>query len=243
MHARIRSWLPMSALAMLLSACDPGGGGGGGGTPNVPAVLGPELNFPATNTVTCADGVVVQINPTFPQPTAFPGSTSCTYLGVSAGPVANQPVLQPSGPGTITGATIRVGAVTGPMRFVRMRLLYQNGFGPACCSAEQYGDVFTPSANADTTVPLSFAITFERAPPPTDTTTVVAQDYIALEVLAPSVPIPGIWRQNGGQEQFLNTEVWLPALSSQLPAPTQNLRSSGSFSGFLAAFNYTFVAR
>lgn len=235
----------VSAIALLVAAgCDGSvGGAGGGGGGGTPTVVGPALDFPASNTVTCADGVLVQINPTFPQPTSFPGSPSCTYLTISAGTAANQPVLQPSGPGTITSATIRVGAVTGPMRFVRMRLLYQNGFGPACCSAEQYADVFVPNANADTTVPLNFPITFETAPPPTDTTTVVAQDYIALEVLAPNVPIPGFWRQNGGQEQFLNTEVWLPALSSQFPAPTKNLRSAGSFSGFIAAFNYTFVPR
>jgi len=229
-------------IALALCACDsPSGGGGGTGQPLQPVTVGPELNFPATNTITCQDGVVIQINPTFPQPTAFPGSGSCTYLNISAGAAANQPVLQPTGPGTITGATVRVGPVTGPMRFIRMRILYQNGFGAACCSAEQYGDPFTPAPNADTTVALNFPITFEPPPPPLDTTTIVFQDYIALEVLAPDVPIPGIWRQNGGMEQFLNTEVWLPALSTQVAAPTQNLRSSGSFSGFLAAFNFTFV--
>jgi len=235
-----RSLFCAAALGAHLGACDSGGGGGGGGDP---IVVGPELNFPATNQLTCADGIIIQLNPSFPQPTAFPGSQSCTYLNTSAGMIANQPVLQPTGPGTITSATLRVGAVTGPMRFVRMRIIYQNGFGPACCSAEQYGDEFVPTPNSDTTVPLAFPITFERLPPPTDTTTVVANDYLALEVLAPNVPIPGIWRQNGGQEQFLNSEVWLPALSAQVPAPTANLRSAGSFSGFLAAFNFTFVPR
>lgn len=81
-----------------------GGDGGGGGT----STVGPALNFDPLSNVTCADGLVIQINPSFPQP------------------------------------------------------------------------------SATTTVPLNFPITFERAPPPTDTTTIMAQDLIALEVLAPN---------------------------------------------------------
>lgn len=223
-----------AALAVSLAACGGGGDGGGGG--GAATTVGPTLNFTPQSNVTCADGVVVQINASFPQPFAFQGATSCTILTISAGAAANQPTMQPPGPGTVTTATIRVGAVTGPMRFLRMRISYQNGFGAFCCSVEQVGQTFTPQANADTTVPLNFPIGFTQRPPPLDTTTIAFNDQIALQVLAPNVPIPGTWRRNGGQEQFLDTNLW-----QVLPAPGQNQRSAGSYSGFMPSFNFQFV--
>jgi hypothetical protein len=219
---------------VLLAAC-------GGG---VAEVVGPVLNFPATNTLTCQDGIIVQVNPTFPQPTAFEGAGSCLYLTTSAGPAANQPVMQPPRAGRVTSATLRAGPVTGPMRFVRMRVLFQHGLGAACCAVEQYGEVFVPAPNADTTVPLSFPITVEPLPAQGDLDTIAANDWIGLEVLAPDVPIPGIWRRDGGQEPFLDTSVWLPALSPQgVVAPSNNLRSTGSFNGFMPAFNFVLESR
>lgn len=235
--ARLRAWLGL-VCAGLLGACG-GGGDGGGGT----STVGPALNFDPLSNVTCADGLVIQINASFPQPFTFQGANSCLLVTFSAGSVAGLPATQPSGPGTVTSASVRVGPVSGPMRFVRMRILFQNGFGAACCSLEQVGAVFTPQPNATTTVPLNFPITFERAPPPTDTTTIIAQDLIALEVLAPNVPIPGVWTANGAPVTGLSSELWLPALSTQVNVPSNNLRSTGSFSGFLPSYNFTFAAR
>jgi hypothetical protein len=234
--------LPSAALALTVALTGCGGGGGdgggdaGGGGNGAATTVGPALNFAPTSGITCADGVVVQINATFPQPFAFQGAGSCTVLTVSAGAASNQPTMQPPGPGTVTTATIRVGAITGPMRFVRMRISYQNGFGAFCCSVEQVGQTFTPQPNADTTVTLNFPIGFTPKPPPLDTTTIAFNDQIALQVLAPNVPIPGIWRRDGGQEQFLDTNLW-----QVLPAPGQNQRSAGSYSGFMPAYNFQFV--
>ena len=225
----------VAATALLLGACGGGGGGEDGGAR--PAVtVGPTLNFSPLSNVSCADGLVIQINPSFPQPFAFQGAGSCAVLTVSAGAAAGQPVMQPLGPGRVTTATVRVGGVTGPMRFLRMRASFQNGFGAFCCSVEQIGATFTPQANADTTVTLNFPMGWTPLPPPTDTTTIAFNDRIALQVLAPNVPIPGIWRQNGGQESFLNTELW-----QALPLPGQNQRGVGSYSGFMPAFNFQFV--
>ncbi len=227
-------------LSLALAGCGGGGGGGGdgggGGSAAPAATVGPTLNFTPTSGVTCADGLVIQSNPAFPQPFAFPGANSCLVLTVSAGAAANQPTMQPPGPGTVTTATVRVGPVTGPMRFVRMRISHQNGFGTFCCSVEQVGPTFTPQANADTTVALNFPIGFTAKPPPTDTATIAFNDQIGLQVLAPNVPIPGIWRQNGGPEPFLDTSLW-----QALPAPGQNQRGAGSYSGFMPSFNFQFV--
>lgn len=221
-------------VAAALAGCGGGGGGDSGG--GTPVTVGPTLNFAPLSNVTCADGLVIQLNASFPQPFAFQGAGSCLVLTVSAGAAANQPTMQPGGPGVVTTATVRVGAVTGPMRFVRLRISYQNGFGAFCCSVEQFGPVFTPQPNADTTVTLNFPIGFTAKPPPTDTTTIAFNDQIGLQVLAPNVPIPGIWRRNGGQEPFLDTTLW-----QTLPAPGQNQRGVGSYSGFMPAFNFQFV--
>ena len=154
-----------------------GGGGGGGENGGGTAVtVGPTLNFSPSSNVTCSDGLVIQLNASFPQPFAFQGAGSAWSLTISAGAAANQPTMQPGGSGVVTTATVRVGAVTGPMRFVRMRISYQNGFGAFCCSVEQVGPTFTPQPNADTTVTLNFPSASRPSrrpptPPPSPSTT------------------------------------------------------------------------
>jgi len=189
------------------------------------------------NTFGCIDGYPLQSNPQFPQPFFGAGQQSClvlTFLASNTGASFTR--------ATATSASIRVGASTGPMRFVRMRILFSHRSQQQCCSVEQYGDVFTPTANAVTQVPLGFDMIFESVPPKEQLDTVVANDLIALEVLAPNVPIPGVWPSNGGAVQGTASYMWLPALSAQnVPAPSQQLLNyQGSYSGFVPAFNVTF---
>ncbi len=211
-----------------------GDGDGGGAT----VQLGPNLGaVPPGNLVTCADGYPVQINPGFPQPFTGQGAQSCLLVTFFPG-------AQPSTDGTVVSANLFVGAVTGPMRFVRARVLLQNPLGPACCSVEQFGEIFTPTPNTITTVPLGFAMTADHVPAPGDFTTIAAGDLIGLEVLSPTVPLPGNWTANGGAELALPNYAWFPALSARgLAVPTQNLRSEGSYSGFLPSYNIDFRAR
>ena len=154
--------------------------------------------------------------------------------------------LPPTGPaiagnGTAVSATIRVGAVTGPMKFVRMRVLNAAGqLRPACCSLEQYGQVFTPAANTTTTVALGFPMTFD--PGPSDEKMVQANDLIALEVLAPDVPLPGFWPNNGGQDATIANYLWLPALSTQgTPASSALLNYTAGYGGFVPTFTWTYA--
>lgn len=223
--------LALATLLVLAAACNSAAG---------PAVqVGPDLNFAPTNPVTCQDGYPVQINPSFPQPFTLQGAPSCLVLSFFGGEQAGVP-------GTVVSANIRVGSASGPMRFVRMRILFQNGqsgYDRACCSAEQFGAVFVPTPNAVTTVPLNFPMTRDPTPSPNDTTTIAAADLVALEVLAPNVPIPGVWTRNGGAQLDLPTYAYFPALSARVNAPSSNLRSEGSYSGFLPSFNLNFVRR
>lgn len=129
------------------------------------------------------------------------------------------------------------------MRFVRMRALYQHGTGVKCCSLEQYGETFTPGANAVTRVLLGFPMTEEPLPPPEDRATIIANDLVALEVLSPDVPIPGSWPNNGGADATVANYIFFPALSSaQVPAPSNQLLSyQGSFSGLVPSFQIEYV--
>jgi len=207
-----RIFLANLAMACVVSC------GSGGDADKTGAGLGPvtqvgdNLNFDPTNTVTCQDGAIIQ--------------------------------SQPSTSGVAVSANIRIGPVTGPMRFVKMRILFQNLLtGPerACCSVEQYGEVFTPQANATTTVLLNFAMTQNSVPPANDFTSIAVSDLVGLEILAPNVPIPGAWVNNGNPVLTLPNYLWLPALSVRSPnAPTENLRSEGSHSGFLPSYNLNF---
>lgn len=221
-------------LCLASSAC--GGGGGGGGAPKV---VGVDLGSVApNNAVTCGNGLPIGVFPNF---SFFGGNSSCTFLTFSPFD------LGPGASGTVTTASVRVGPVTGPMRFVKLRDLFQNTIGsngnPQCCAVEEYGTPFTPQANAVTTVTLNFRMTWDAVPPLLDQTTVAGQDHIGLEVLAPNVPLPGVW-VTGGQASPNATFIWLPAVSAQgfqaggigfPPIP-------GTYpSGFIPTISYTFV--
>ncbi|MEO8294387.1 MAG: hypothetical protein ABI613_02650 [Gemmatimonadota bacterium] len=223
------------AVASCLALVSCGGGDGGNGGNGQVVQVGNNLDFAPTSNVTCADGFPVQINATFPQPFTSQGAPSCLLISFFNGSGV-------SSPGTVVSANIRIGPVTGPMRFVKARILYQSATGQACCSVQQYGPIFTPQANAITTVDLNFQMTEDHVPAPADPT-IVANDLVALEVLAPDVPIPGVWTNNGGGDLTLPDYLYLPAMTTRgLNAPTQNLRSDGSYSGFLPSYNLNFRA-
>ncbi len=231
-------WL---ASGLLFCACNNNDGKNGAG----PIVAGPIVqvgtdlnNIPPTNTFTCADGYPIQANASFPQTFFGQGSTSCLLVTFFDG-------AQPSVPGTAVSANIRIGNITGPMRFVRARILVRNiltGPDRACCSVEEYGAVFTPAANSITTVPLNFRMAADHIPPANDLVTIAAGDLVGLEVLAGNVPIPGLWVNNGGSVLTLPNYLWLPAMSvrSGTNGPSQNLRSEGSYSGFMPSYNLNF---
>ncbi|MEO8138576.1 MAG: hypothetical protein ABI742_02965 [Gemmatimonadota bacterium] len=222
---RLMGLLSLAAAA----ACGGGGDGGGGAVIQV----GNNLDFVPDNGVVCADGYPVQINATFPQPFTGGGAPSCLLITFFPG-------SQPTTDGTVESANIRIGQVTGQMRFVRARVLYQHVTGAVCCSVEQYGPIFTPQANAITTVDLRFPMTEDHVPIPGDPR-IIANDLIALEVLGANIPIPGTWPNNGGSILALPNYAYFPAFTTRgLNAPTQNLHSDGSYSGFLPAYNLNF---
>ena len=224
----------VALVTLALAACGGGGDGGGGGN-RAARTVGPNLAaINPDNPIRCVDGYPVQ----------DPGGGGILFM-VSQGQgtclVLAQLEHNPGGPGVAVSATLKVGPVTGPMRFVRMRnTLSAIVGGEACCSLEQYGEVFTPAPNATTTVPLNFPLTWEpmSAPNPSP---VIVQDVIGLEILAPDVPWPGTFPLGGRNDLARTNTIYIPALSAQgLPAPTQNFRG-GTFNGFVPSFTYALV--
>lgn len=175
------------------------------------ATFGANLGNAPNSTATCGEGV-------FPYFSAPMGSPSCMYFSGAPGPSPYAPSS-----GTITAIHVRVGAVTGPMQAVVLRSLYQNKEGDpghpyyACCFVEHYGPVFTPQANAVTTVQTALSVTEEPTPAPDDFSTSAAGDFLALSVLAPNVPIPAF---ADGQSGYTG---YYPAPSEgTTPAPSPN---------------------
>ncbi|MBC7842072.1 MAG: hypothetical protein H7099_07160 [Gemmatimonadaceae bacterium] len=239
-----------AASFVLLAACGGDGGPAGGANNNNGArqvQLGQNLDGqPANNTVRCADGVPAQttayagffIRPTDFQP-AVPNANSCTLITYFDG--AQVPTS-----GTVVSANIKVGAVTGPMRFVRVRVLFQRNLPQdvqSCCSVEQVGVTFTPTPNAITTVPLNFAMTHEAIQPALAIGTTIAQDMVALEVLSPNVPIPGTWVNPPFGPNFVQANyIYWPAFTLNPANAGQNKRATAGFSGFMPSYNLNFVA-
>ena len=119
------------------------------------------------------------------------GSQSCMWSYIDTSPNT----LTAPRSGTVTTVRVKVGATTGPMRVNVVRFLFQQTGDPAHpLSAgpflEAYGPRFTPTATTTTTVPTSLVMQEDASPAPADTKTIQVIDALALEGLAPNVPIP-----------------------------------------------------
>jgi len=201
--------------------------------------FGADLNQPANNPITCADGWPNQLYPYGGYPFYDPGNSSCMWTGSGVA----QTLYAPSS-GTVTAVRVKVGPVSGQMQIAVVRTLYKNTFQPgkpeiACCVIERYGPAFTPQPNATTTVPTSLPMVEEATPAPTDTTTIAAGDLLALEVLEPNVPVPAYTATAGASEAAIPDFAWFPAPSQAgVPAPSPNVVSyNGDFSGYQVLMN------
>lgn len=159
------------------------------------------FNAPPANPSDCGSVPVPAFN--LNEPLLGPNggvATSCIWAHVptpaetAAGGGANVS-LEPPGTGTVTQVRVGVGPITGPMQVVVMRALYQNTVTPghpndACCTPVARSPVFTPRANAITTVPVSLPVREDPTPGPTDITTIATFDTLGLAVLAPGIPVP-----------------------------------------------------
>ncbi len=145
---------------------------------------------------TCAAGTwwVAELGLNLPNlvPVGDRGSCQFTASGFYNGAVFG---LSYGGVGTAKAARVKIGAITGRMRINVVRTLFQQTGNVASPSVttpflKQYGPIFTPTANAVTTVPLNLPLGSEATPDPSDIGTVAGTDWLALEVLDGNVPVP-----------------------------------------------------
>ncbi|MCB0828436.1 MAG: hypothetical protein KDB62_06480 [Solirubrobacterales bacterium] len=146
--------------------------------------IGANLNRPANATYGCE---------TVPGVNAFggrlflpSGQTSCTYMPSGSLGNLSEGTAAPSGASIATRVRIKVGNVTGPMRITVSRQLGSTTVGYTCCHFAGQSQVFTPRRNGIATVNVRLPLLSEVD----GVNGVITQDYLAISVLAPGVPIP-----------------------------------------------------
>lgn len=146
--------------------------------------VGADLNRPANATYGCElkPGVTAlggrQFLPS--------GQTSCTYMPTGSLGNFSEGTAAPSGFSVATRVRVKVGNVTGPMRITVSRQLGSTSVGLTCCHFAGQSQVFTPRRNGITTVNVRLPLRSEVD----GVNGQVIQDYLAISVLAPGVPIP-----------------------------------------------------
>jgi hypothetical protein len=116
----------------------------------------------------------------------FQRVASCSFTTSGALFNASESMIVP-GTGTITRVRVKVGRTTGPMRIAILQSLRRENSGEAaCCIGRRQSRVFTPRANAITTVPVNLpvAITFNRS------SRIYAFDSMFLTMESSRTPIP-----------------------------------------------------
>jgi hypothetical protein len=188
---------------------------GGVAAPSASAIpFGADLTRSANVNFDCT--VLPGPPPFGPGFTVLPSNAAtCTWINV--GSVANSQAgsfLAPAG-GTVTRIAVRVGPATGPMQVVVMRAFRDaNSLDPpVCCTEVARTPVFTPAANAVTTLATALPVRKDVVPDPVSNT--LTFDALGLSVLAPGVPIPAfdVGDHNPGNLNIPSAVVHFPAIA------------------------------
>ncbi|MFY9265613.1 MAG: hypothetical protein WAO61_09345 [Solirubrobacterales bacterium] len=190
--------------------------------------FGADLNRPANMTTDCT----TVAPPLWPIST---GASTCTWSTTAAtlSPLTESSVV-PAGNGLVTQVRVKVGPTTGPMQIVVMRALRHPNAAPdagaACCKSVATSAVFTPQANAITTIDTQFAVRNDKAPDPASG--VYNFDQLALSVLAAGVPIPA--HSTGNYSGLADSNVvFYPAWQSV----GQERADGGGMGGYVVLMN------
>ena len=173
------------------------------------ATFGANLGRTPDNTATCT------------QLQLIPVAGTCTVESVNF--ATGESSFPPSGEGVVSAVRLRVGPTTGPMQIVLEEALRQdNPFEAgkpnyACCSVVDASPIFTPTANAITTVPVNFRVVQSLSP---DSNGYFVDRHLALSILDPNVPIPASLSPNS------SVGGWFPAWSA---VGQQRVGPSGTF--------------
>ena len=146
-------------------------------------VFGANLNRPVNAAFDCR-GYPVGGPAYFFQPT---NANTCTWVGAGTTSFDLTETFGVPAAGVINAVRVKVGPATGPMQVTVLRSFRSTsgGTGFQCCFHAGETAVFTPAANAVTTVATALPVRNDLDPAFGET-----RDYIGLTVLAPGVPIP-----------------------------------------------------
>ena len=210
----------------------------------VAVTFGTNLEQPANAPLSCTQGVFNQFLREF---LYGPLGESCMWTSVVTGNAAES--LTAPGTGTVTAVRVKMGPNTGPMQINVIRFLFRQTGDVAhpelaCCFVQAYGPVFTPAANAITTVPTNLAVKVDPTPPPNDTTTIADTDQLTLSSLDPSVQVPLFATNGGSNDLSVLSYAWYPAPTAPgVPAPSPNpIGGFADMSGFKVLMNADFTA-
>ncbi len=179
--------------------------------------FGANLNREPNSPYTCYTAQTV--------PTYF---TDCSAESID--PTTGESAFPPAGEGVVTQVRVRVGPTTGPMQIIEEEALRaENPADPghpsyACCKEVAASEVFTPNANAITTVPVTFRVKQDTAP---EASGYYVDQHLSLSVLSPSVPIPANLDPNA------SVGLWFPAWQ----APGEERAGLYGTSGAMILFN------
>ncbi len=220
--------------AILALGCGFGSSGSAGAV-----TFGSNLELPDNAPLSCSEGVLNQFLGQF---IYGPFGGTCMWSSVVVGSPAESLTAPESG--TVTAVRVRMGATTGPMQVNVVRFLFRQTGNPAtpelaCCFVEAYGPVFTPAADAITTVQTNLPVKVEPTPAPADTTTIAATDQLALSSLDPNVQVPLFATKNGENDLSVLSYAWYPAPTAPgVPAPSPNpIGGFTDLSGFKVLMN------
>jgi hypothetical protein len=226
------AWIAVIGIAFAISV-------GSGSASAATVTFGTNLEQPANAPLKCEEGVLNQFLGQF---IFGPFGGTCMWSSVVAGSPTES--LTAPASGTVTTVRVKMGPETGPMQINVIRFLFRqtgNTAKPelACCFLEAYGPVFTPAANAVTTVATNLPVTVEATPPPNDTTTIAATDQLALSSLNPKVQVPLFATNNGQNDLSVLSYAWYPAPTAPgVPAPSPNpINGFADLSGFKVLMN------
>jgi hypothetical protein len=184
--------LRIAALAALLAALAAAPAPAGATT------FGANLNREPNSPYTCYTAQTI--------PTYF---TTCSAESIDL--TTGESNFPPAGEGVVTQVRVRVGPETGPMQIVEEEALRaENPADPghptyACCKEVDASGVFTPTANAITSVPVNFHVKQDTAP---EASGYYVDQHLSLSVLSPTVPIPANLDSNASDG------LWFPAWQS-----------------------------
>src|SRR3954469_6830789 len=142
--------------------------------------FGADLNRPVNSSLDCT------VSPT-PFGLVSTGAQTCTWSSVSV-TSPQEGLVVPNGTGVITAVRVKAGPVTGPMRV--MVLEAYRGRTTGCCTGIRASQVFTPNANAVTTIAMNPPLQVSADPVGDPDTLTIVYDVLGLSVLQPGVPIP-----------------------------------------------------